>query len=248
MGAAWTVQGAGGEAAHGSVVGCRRWRCLARRSRVAMIRAGGHQVAGTGCSSRYQSNTRALLRPHQRAQWGRAPPHGAPENCAPVQTERECSENGSCVDRRQPRKSRCLHDFLLDSAQVDTEIWLLAQAGGMAPEGLGLTGVGQTSTLARGPLAGCRAPADQGDMRQQWTSNLLQQVELGDETTPSDQVVMSRVRTRLATHGLRLRLHARDGGWRWAIGENSHRLSPVFGSLHQALYHADAHTAARYPE
>jgi hypothetical protein len=85
-------------------------------------------------------------------------------------------------------------------------------------------------------------------MRERPDSDPLARVELSDATTPWDQVVMFRVRTRLAAHGLRLRLQAREGGWSWAIADGSQPLSPVFGSLHQALYHADAHTAARYPE
>jgi hypothetical protein len=59
---------------------------------------------------------------------------------------------------------------------------------------------------------------------------------------------MLRVRDRLANHGMSLELHMVDGGWRWAIAGPLQRVSQVFGSLHLALYHADAHTALSLKE
>jgi hypothetical protein len=67
-------------------------------------------------------------------------------------------------------------------------------------------------------------------------------------TSPSDQAVMFRVRQRLAARGLQLELRLEKHGWRWAITGQPPLTAHMFGSLHLALYHADAHTALRYKD
>ena len=69
-----------------------------------------------------------------------------------------------------------------------------------------------------------------------------------DCTTGWDHVVLFRVRHRLAAHGLRLELHSGNDGWRWAITGHDLPVPHIFGSLHLALSHADAYTAAACDE
>jgi hypothetical protein len=85
-------------------------------------------------------------------------------------------------------------------------------------------------------------------MWERWDSEPFQRVELGEQTTPWDQVVAFRVRSRLAERGLTLQIQALKDGWSWSIRERPPDTVPAFGSLHQALYHADACTALWYPD
>lgn len=80
------------------------------------------------------------------------------------------------------------------------------------------------------------------------TSQTTEALTASDFTTPSDQAVMLRVRQRLAGRGLQLELRLEKRGWRWAITGQPPPTAHVFGSLHLALYHADAHTALRYKD
>jgi len=67
-------------------------------------------------------------------------------------------------------------------------------------------------------------------------------------TTIWDQIVLSRIRQRLAAHGLVLELHDENSGGRWTIPGHPLATPHIFGSLHLALYHADAYTAVWYNE
>jgi hypothetical protein len=80
------------------------------------------------------------------------------------------------------------------------------------------------------------------------TPQTTEALTASDLTTPSDQAVMFRVRQRLARRGLQLELRLEKHGWRWAITGQPPLTAHVFGSLHLALYHADAHTALRYKD